>query len=285
MTRRLELIGVALVAVGVIAYWLTRPPATQTEKPLLARTGAVSSPSDVVQFWRLFRGATAERIAGHDAEAAKAYRGALVLKPNHEDALYYLGSMDLHLGLLDSARVAWTRLVTVNSLSGRAHLQLGDLYLCYPEEAVFNPDSALSEYKRAHALNREETGSVIRLGEAELVRGNFDNARRHFDDVLRTNHRSVQANFFAGYLAWKKGDTAVAQALYLRAFKAGAPSAKAGGFSNEGDVHPDTKAPPRTNCPLLLPLFENLSPSDDVAAVYQRMESFLARHVHRAGGA
>ena len=105
------------------------------------------------------------------AAAAALYEQALALDPRHEDALYYLGQCRRELGQPAAARAAFERLVSVNPQSARGHLALGAL-LASPDPAEpMDLAPAEAHLRRAHAINGEETGPVVRLGEVLLVSG------------------------------------------------------------------------------------------------------------------
>lgn len=171
----------------------------------------------VLAFWEAYREATAHRLGGRFEEAARAYARALALNAAHEDALYYSGHVQLVLGDFGAALDAWRRLATVNPASARAHLQLGTLYLCFEDGAPTNFALAAQAFRRAHEINKEETGAVLRLGEIALVRNDWGAAARHFENVRQTNPNSVPAHFYLGYLAWNEGRAGEAQELFARA--------------------------------------------------------------------
>jgi tetratricopeptide (TPR) repeat protein len=152
-------------------------------------------------FWSVYREATAQRIAGRTDSAARTYERALELNPDHEDALYYAGSMRLELGDFAGAAASWRHLVNVNPSSARTHSQLGTLFQCPDPAAPFQLDSAEWHLRRAHELNMEETGPLLRLGEVALLRGDSSIARRHFAAVLATHPGNAAARFYTGYLA------------------------------------------------------------------------------------
>jgi hypothetical protein len=61
-------------------------------------------------------------------------------------------------------------------------------------------------------LNREETGTLLRLGEVAVLRGDLASAVKQFDAVIVTHPRSVEAHYLKGYVAWKRGQSATAAA-------------------------------------------------------------------------
>lgn len=190
----------------------------------------------VLAFWEVFRSAASHRVAGRIAEAAADYQGAVSLDPRHEDALYYLGNMRLELGTFAGAAEAWRQLVAVNPASARGHLQLGTLYLCIEPGAPFDPAAAALEFRRAHEINQEETGSLLRLGEAALYLGDAREARRQFTDVIGSHTDSPAGHFFLGYLDWAAGNPDAARQAFRRAAQGAGSTPTPTGASSEGDT-------------------------------------------------
>jgi tetratricopeptide (TPR) repeat protein len=139
------------------------------------------------------------------------------------------------MGLTDQAREAFTRLVTVNPASVRGHLALGAIALSPGPGRPPRLEEAQRHFEAAHALNREETGSMIRMGEIALVRGDEARARRWLQSALRTNPRCVEAAFLLGYLDWSRGDREGAKSRCLEALDAAAVQAPVKGVAGEGD--------------------------------------------------
>jgi tetratricopeptide (TPR) repeat protein len=188
----------------------------------------------VLAFWEGFRSATDARMRGDCAAASALYEQALALDPRHEDALYYLGQCLRVLREPAAARDAFERLVRVNPQSARAHLALGALLASPDDSEPMDLASAEAHLRRAHAINGEETGPVVRLGEVLLVSGRQREAGETFEAAQRTNPKSVEAAFLAGYVAWREGARELAPRVsaVARAAKVDAPVR---GVLNEGD--------------------------------------------------
>ena len=217
----------------------------------------------VRQFWTIYREASAQRIARDPRRAAETYARALELNPQHEDALYYAGSMRLELGDYAGAAEAWRRLLGVNAASARTHSQLGALYACLDAGAPFQLDSAEWHLRRAHELNREENGPLVRLAEVALLRGDRASARRDLTAVLKTDATNATAHFYMGYLALRDKDLQTSREELRRAATAPAtPPRPAGAASGEGD----TKAGAR-------PLREESARCDQLRAAARRARS------------
>jgi hypothetical protein len=183
----------------------------------------------VVAFWRSYNAATAARVGGDCEKAIPLYSEALGLDPRHEDSLYYLGQCRRDLHRPAAARSAFERLVEQNPASARGHSALGSLLASGDPDEPLDLEAAERHLRRAHEINKEETGPMVRLGEVLLVEGRSNEARRWFESAIRTNPRNVEAALLAGYLARPSTPTpseldGVAQRLQVAA--AGAPPAK-----------------------------------------------------------
>ena len=198
-------------------------------------SGATASDRDRVRaFWTVYREATAQRIARQTGLAARTYARALELNPNHEDALYYAGSMRLELGDFDGAVSTWRHLLDVNPSSARTHSQLGALFQCPDRAAPYQLDSAERHLRLAHELNKEETGPLLRLGEVALLRGDSSSARRHFAAVLATHPGNSAARFYIGYLTGNADLAGVREEV--RVPSASVAPTPVAGASAEGDT-------------------------------------------------
>jgi tetratricopeptide (TPR) repeat protein len=156
-----------------------------------------------------------------------------VLEPRHEDGLYYLGQCRRELGQAQAARVAFERLIELNPASARGHLALGALLASPDASEPMDLAQAERHLRRAHEINGEETAPLVRLGEIALVAERSAEARRFFESALRTNPKSVEAAFLAGYLGWEEGrGTAV---LVQRVREAAKLDAPVKGVLSEGD--------------------------------------------------
>jgi tetratricopeptide (TPR) repeat protein len=234
----------------------------------------------IQDFWALYRQATHERTVGQTQAAAATYARALALNPDHEDVLYYFGSMRFALGDFAAAERAWRHLIARNPSSARTHSQLGSLYLCLDAKAPFQPDSAETHLRRAYEINKEETGPLLHLGEVALVRNDRVEAGRYFNEVLGSHAKSAEARFYVGYIALKGADTVRAQTEFSRATSATAPP-PAAGLPGEGDTkHGAAPLMQRTErCDQLRTLAtapRTASPTVEMLRRYRRLDSLLS---------
>ncbi len=191
--------------------------------------------SSVLRFWRAFNDATSVRRSGDFAGATRLYGEALTLNPEHEDSLYYLGQCRQETGDYDGALQAFTRLVALNRSSARGHLALGALLASPDAAALWDLQAAEEHLRQAHAINREETGAMVRLGEVLIARGDLAQARQWLEAAARTNPKSVEACFLIGYLLEESGDADGARAAYRKAIRAAQTDAPVKGVLSEGD--------------------------------------------------
>ncbi len=211
-------------------------------------------------FWESYRAASGHRLAGRSEEAATAYVKALTFRPEHEDALYYLGAVRLDMGDDEGATDAWNRLLAANPRSARALMQLGSLRLCRPDGSSYDPQTARGYFERAHSLNRAETGGLARLGMTALALGDLAEARSQFDAVLLSDPGNTTVAVWRAFLAWREGNEAEArtrvQSAFAMAETSGSESAST--TPGEGDTKGGTAMTARASCPLfdLQPDFE-----------------------------
>jgi len=224
-------------------------------EPPIVRPGGARDRAAIVRFWRALQRATALRMQRDLAGAEAAYREALAIDPAHEDCLYYLGQVLAELERPDEARDQFLRLVAVNPHSARGHLALGALLASPDAGGAADLAAAEVHLRRAHDINGEETGPLVRLGELLIVRGEGGEARRWLEDAARTNPKSVDAPFLAGYLLWQSGDRRGAAAALARSRAAAQVQAPARGILGEGD----RKAAPPLQSPLGKTLFADLA--------------------------
>jgi tetratricopeptide (TPR) repeat protein len=281
-------LGVAVRADTVEVRWPSGPRVTRVgvsaNQRLLITEGetAESNAANVRDFWKLYREATLLRVARVTLRASDTYARALQLNPRHEDVLYYYGSMRLALGDFAGAARAWNTLTAVNPSSARAHSELGSLYLCLDPGAPFQLDSAQRHLERAHEINKEETGPLLRLGEVALLRGDLDDAKRDFQKVLVTHAGDVGARFYAGYVEWRKGNTALAQQQFALSVAGASKGATVAQPSNEGDTKRGggaALAAENQRCGELHTLAKQLRTADpkrDMVTRYRELNSMLS---------
>ncbi len=265
------LLAVLLAACG------SAPPETPEAPSPAADTSAT------VRFWAAFRSATAHRIAGRWEEAARDYRTAHTLRPDHEDALYYLANVEMERGRYEAAREALDRLLALNPRSVRGFIRRGDLFVCGPETPSPAPEDALADYERAHHLNAEQTGPLLRMAAAHLILGQFDAARPLLDDVLALLHDNPEAHLLRGYVAWKTGRRDLALRHLEAARQGAAPRTQETGRSNEGDTRSGATPLARSEaCHPFAPFVRRLTEGPSTPSIYEDLDAYLARFARRS---
>lgn len=280
MSARGWAVGAVLLS-ALVAAAIARQEGRSSAVAPTAGVAAEPEQERVRLFWQSYRAATRHRIAGEREEAARRYAQALALDPVHEDALYYLGNVEMERGRYPEAAHAWERLVEVNPTSARAHARLGDLRFCVGAAGVRDVRRAVESYEAALRINREQTGPLLRLGQAALLGERIGAAAEYFAAVLGSHAASDEAHYYVGYLAWKAGDGAAALEHYRQALPVA--GAEAGGpVIGEGDTRRGT-APMVADevvCEVLHPFMHEVrSPSGAPAMTesYRRLDSELAR--------
>ena len=177
----------------------------------------------------------AAKVEKNNPKAIRLFRAALELDPAHEDAHYYLGQCLAAEGQVDPALAQFEELTRLNPRSHRGFQQWGVLRACH---ARCDADLAAAEksLERAHALNPEETGALLVLGEVSLMRGDLPKAEERLQAVAHTNAKAVGAYFLRGYLAWQTGNSSQARALLDAARQALGKDWQPKGTTAEGDV-------------------------------------------------
>ena len=190
----------------------------------------------LIAFWAAQRAAMDAFKLDADCETAvPLFREALSYDPTHEDSLYYLANCLAGLGDHEAALLELDSLREASPMSHRAQMRWGVLRAIHArgEEDLVVAEAAL---RRALEINREETGSLLALGEVALLRGDRAAAEDHLSRATYTNPRAVGGFFLRAYIAWKRGDEAAARELLKTAHAARGPDWKPEGTSAEGDV-------------------------------------------------
>ncbi|MBM3881176.1 MAG: tetratricopeptide repeat protein [Verrucomicrobia bacterium] len=225
-------------------------PNNRSQSPAPAQTQAAANPGSaprspaltsaerarVLEFWQKQRAAmNAMKIDRDHPRAIELFRQALALDPSHEDSLYYLGHCLAAEGDVPGALAQMQQLQRVNPHSHRAFQQWGVIRAL---SAQSEADLAAAEaaLEQAHAINPEETGALLLLGEIALLRANDARADQRLTAACRSNAKATGGFFLRGYLAWKRGDLAAAQQRLEEARAALGPDWQPKGATSEGDV-------------------------------------------------
>ena len=282
MNRILTLIlALLLISLGILAL---RKSATDTEATADASPG-VARQDSVRRFWELYRQATADRLAGRFEAASEGYRQAILLNGQHEDGLYYLGNVYMELSRFEEAESIWRQLVQVNPQSSRAHSRLGALYLCLDDRSRFDLEKAKQAFERAHQINREETGPILRLGEVALLQQDWPAAENYFEAVTGSNYSSVEAYFFGGFVAWKHGNMEKATEWLRLAVHYTLNTKPRDNIVGEGDTRMISEEPAPLKCPLFETPLQQLHSYDIqvlpnlAAASYRELDIYLTRRI------
>ena len=253
---------------------------TAAARPLERPVAVPQDPRErQIEFWKLQRaGMDALKRDGDLERAAGLLRRALVLDASHEDTRYYLGNALAAGGDPEAALEQFDRLRRDSPQSHRAHARWGTLRA---ETAGAAPQLAAADeaLATAHALNPEETGVLLAMGEVGLLQNDLTKAEQRLVDVTRSNSRSAHALFLRGYIRWKRGHAAAAAQLLERCRAALGPDWKPAGTTAEGDV----KRQAHSEHTPLARFVEEWSGSGDPAAAYASLDRHLRDYRRRLG--
>ncbi len=235
MRRRLLLLLTgALGLFAVIA--LLRTVNTGDEEVRVRTPGAEAERRRVALFWSIYQEATTARIGGDFSTAAKLYKKALEVKPDHEDCIYYLGNCFFETGDYGQAAEQYRRITRINPRSQRAFSQLGVTLSTLAPAAPFDPARAQASFQTSIAINGEESGPFLRLGLLALNTGDSAAALRHFRTAA--GFRSPEGCFQAGSILFGQGRYGEAAGMFQEVLRMNAreKAISGRGVLSEGDI-------------------------------------------------
>ncbi|HSM13651.1 MAG TPA: tetratricopeptide repeat protein, partial [Thermoanaerobaculia bacterium] len=210
--------------------------ARRSDSPPARAAAPLDERERVIAFWEAQRaGMDAIKRQGDLDAAIGHFRAALALDPEHGDARYYLANCLAARGDVEAGLAELAELRRIDPGSHRAHKQWGVLRAAHARSAG-DLAAARAALERALELNREETGSLLALGELALLEGDLGAAERSLSLATRTNPRAVGGFFLLGWLALQRGDERAAGELLESAQAARGPEWKPEAAVAEGDV-------------------------------------------------
>lgn len=227
-----------------------------------------------IEFWERQRAAmNAMKVEQDNAKAVRLFREAIALDPRHEDSRYYLGLCLAGMGDDTGALAELEALQRINPQSHRAWQQWGVVRAVLARSAADYADAERA-LDRAHALNPEETGVLLLLGELALLQGREDLAASRLESATRTNPRATGGFFLRGYLAWKRGDAVAARELLGQARATLGAEWQPKGSTSEGDVQRKQHVE-RTP---LARFWEAWNGGNDPGSAYEALEAWRRSH-------
>lgn len=238
------LLALVLVVVG-LAILRGGPAAPPPKSPSSSRLTREKK-DRIRRFWNTYREAKALKLAGKWEEAIPKYRQALALDDVHEDTLYNLANCHFELDRFQEALGYLKRLVEVNPMSNRGNLQMGAI-LAYPQAGdTFDLAAAEAALNRAFEINQEESGSILRLGELALVKGEDGRAFELLALANQSNFRAVEGYYLRAYVRWKEGRREETLTLLQEARRQSEKPVVVAEVPGEGDTRIGSSLPPTT---------------------------------------
>lgn len=233
----------------------------------------LSGKAAIEQFWTEQHAAMDAMKRDHNCvKAVPLFRQAIAIHPNHEDSHYYLANCLADLGQIPAAITELDVLIGINPQNHRAFQRKGEL-LAASSNSKNGLSPARQALREALKLNPEETGTLALLGEVALAQADYAGADRAFEHVLQANSHAVNAWYFRGYIAWKRGSAANAARMLREAATALGPDWKPRGSVLEGDV----RRRMYSESGFLGSFVEQWDGDANPAAAYARMDNYLRR--------
>lgn len=188
---------IAFAGITIVKYW--GHPSDSSSSTEVVKSDSMQT------FWTHYNRATEYRLQGKADSSIIAYQEALKINQNHEDALYYIGTMYMKSDKFYQAQKAWEKLIELNPQSERAYNQLGNLYFCVTHPDYFHPEKSKLYFKRAADLNNITLNPNLRLGEIALFQNRTNDAFSIFNKLSMMDQKNAEIFFILGYLNWKSG--------------------------------------------------------------------------------
>ncbi len=249
-----------------------RIPASKTAGIL-----AASEKKRLLDFWNKQRAAMdAMKVGKDNTKAIPLFREALALNPVHEDSIYYLASCLASQGDTDGALERLEELKRLNGQSQRAFAQWGTLR-ALTAKSLDDLQRSEASLARAHAINPEETGALLVLGEVALLRGDTQLAEERLAAACQSNPKAVGGFFLRGYLAWKRSDDEAARGFLSETRAALGKDWQPQGTTSEGDV----KQKQHIEKTPLTSFWEAWDGVADAALAYAKLDRYLENKPHK----
>ncbi len=238
-----------------------------------------TKPDSTQTFWTDYNLATQYRLQGKTDSSIYAYRQAILLKPGHKDAIYYLGIMYMQANDFENAHQSWEKLIEINPGSERAYNQLGNLYFCVTDKNLFRPEKARLYFEKANELNKESLNPNLRLAEIALFQNRTADAMTMFGKLAIMDQKNVEINFLTGYLLWKSGKEHEALSYFEKAVVQAKTSTPANGSVDQNK-----------DCNLFiywvnanLASFNTIDTRVAMPQVYKKIDTYLVKRRHELG--
>lgn len=148
---------------------------------------------------------------GDYEQAGRAFRHALDLDLNDQDALYYLGNLYQQLGMPKEAISQYSRLTELNPRFPDAYSKLGELYGGQGQYG-----KSIEQYQRALAINSLDTNALLNIGLAYQAVGKYQTAIEHLEKLVKIDPNNALGHLSLGNLYGALGDYSSSKAAFKR---------------------------------------------------------------------
>ena len=160
----------------------------------------------LVEFWAVYRSATAARAAGDNAAAVAGYRRALALDPDHGDSLHFLAQLLYSHGDVDGAAEHLLTLARTEDHSLRSWQQLSVVQ--GTPAAGWRADLVAAQASIATALgwNPGNSGAHALMARWLAYAGDVAGARAAISEALGHNPVNIEARMLDLWVSGRSGD-------------------------------------------------------------------------------
>jgi len=144
--------------------------------------------------------------------AIECYKKVLIIKPNHEKALYNIGTEYLNQNENKDALEYFQKTININAKLDYAFNNMGVAYYCEKEY-----DKAIECYLKAISINAKKHESYYNMGNAWWKKNDDDKAMECYQKALSIKPDTYEILYQIAFLYNKKGEGTLSIEYYQRA--------------------------------------------------------------------
>ena len=157
--------------------------------------------ADAIRFQAHLGMGSAYAAADRLDDAAKAYRAALEIRPEHAAAMYSLGLVTKDQGRYEEAAQLFASAAVRDPQFGEALVELGIVY-----EYLGRHEDALDVCRRALTALEDDEAALLCIGVANYHMGRYAEAIGVFESVVENNPANARAHYGLGLAKLLNGD-------------------------------------------------------------------------------
>lgn len=139
-------------------------------------------------------------LKSRNEEAIAAFKQALAINPNLDEAYYRIGTVLSQLGRLDESITAYLNAIELYPNNPLYHISLGNSYI-----AQGNADGAIKEFQAVLRIQPSNVVAHNNLGMLYMNQGKTDEAMKHFQEAIKIQPHFANAHYRLSILLKQKG--------------------------------------------------------------------------------